>query len=153
MISAVMSRKWICVAKLAMCASSVMTDGFHTTTCSRGITTYRLLEKAKHLLAHVPTYSGHDGSSGIKFIAMADNYMHCNQETTHRMISAVMARLTLDSVAAHWPEAQIISAVRSYWKGPSFYTAPDMTAYGFPDSMQGWYEFHAMFLDRFTSPY
>jgi hypothetical protein len=125
----------------------------HTTRRSRGITTYRLLEMAEHLLAHVPTYSGHDGSSGIKFIAIADNYMHCNQETAHRMISAVTARLTPDSVAVHWHEAQIMSAVRSHWKGPSFDTAPGMTAYGFPDYMQGWYEFCAMFLDRFTAPY
>jgi hypothetical protein len=124
----------------------------HTTTRSRGITTYRLLKEAEHLLAHVPTYSGHDGSSGIKFIAIADNYMHCNQETAHRMISAVTARLTPDFVAAHWHEAQIMSAVRSHWKGPSFDTAPGMTAYRFPDSMQGWYEFRAMSLDRFTSP-
>ena len=28
-----------------------------------------------------------------------------------------------------------------------------MTAYGFPDSMQGWYQFREMFLTRFTSPY
>jgi hypothetical protein len=73
----------------------------HTVHRSKGITTYRLLKKAEHLLSHVPTYSGHDGSSGIKFIAIADNYMHCNQETAHRMISAVTARLTPDSVAAH----------------------------------------------------
>ncbi len=125
----------------------------HTTTRSQGITTYRLLEKAEHLLAHVPTYSGHDGSSGIKFIAIADNYMHCNQETAHRMISAVTARLTPDSVAAHWHEAQIMSAVRAHWKGPSFDSAPGMTAYGFPDSLQGWYQFRTMFLDRWTSPY
>jgi hypothetical protein len=69
------------------------------------------------------------------------------------MISAVTARLTPDSVAAYWHEAQIMSAVRAHWKGPSFETAPGMTAYGFPDSMQGWYQFREMFLTRFTSPY
>jgi hypothetical protein len=79
--------------------------------------------------------------------------MHCNQETAHRMISAVTARLTPDSVAAHWHEAQIMSAVRAHWKGPSFDSAPGMTAYGFPDSLQGWYQFRTMFLDRWTSPY
>jgi hypothetical protein len=79
--------------------------------------------------------------------------MHCNQETAHRMFSAVMARLTPDSVAAHWHEAQIMSAVHAHWKGPSFDSAPGMTAYGCPDSMQGWYQFRTMFLERFTSPY
>jgi hypothetical protein len=74
-----------------------MHHGRHTSSHSQatGITTSRLLEKAEHLLAHEPTYSGHDGASGIKFIAIADNYIHCNQETAHRMIAAVTARLTL----------------------------------------------------------
>jgi hypothetical protein len=130
---------------------NVSTDGFHhTTTRSQGVTTYTLLEKAEHLLAHVPTYSGQDGSSGIKFIAIADNYMQCNQETAHRMISAVTARFTPDSAASHWHKAQCKTARRPHWRGPS---TPPSARRGFQDTMQGWYDFRSMFLDRFTPPH
>jgi hypothetical protein len=81
------------------------------------VVAYKLKEKAEHLLSHIPTYDGHEGSSGIKFISMADDYMHNNQETCHRMITAVTSRLTPDSVAAHWHEAQVMAAVRSHWEG------------------------------------
>jgi hypothetical protein len=89
---------------------------YHNSTrdFDNNIVTYQLQEKAEQLLSHIPTYDGHEGSSGIKFISMADEYMHNNQETCHRMITAVTSRFTPDSVAAHWYEAHVMASVRSY---------------------------------------
>ena len=115
------------------------------------IVTYRLQEKAEHLLTHIPSYDGHEGSSGIKFISLADEFMHNNDETCHRMITALTSRFSPDSVAAHWHEAHVMRTVRSYWVGDDVKRPQGVKTYAFTNDMQGWYEFRNHFLARFTS--
>ena len=111
----------------------------------------RLQEKAEHLLSHIPAYDGHEGSSGIKFISLADEFMHNNDETCHRMITALTSRFTPDSVAAHWHEAHVMRTVPSYWVGDDNKRPQGVKTYAFTNDMQGWYEFRNHFLARFTS--
>jgi hypothetical protein len=87
------------------------------------------------------------------FISMADEYMHNNQENCHRMTTAVTSRFTLNSVAAHRHEAQVMASVRSYWGGANVNRPPGAKTYSFNNDMNGWYDFRNHFLKRFISEY
>jgi hypothetical protein len=87
-------------------------------------------------------------------MSKADAYMQANNETRHHMIATVTARLTPDSVAAHWHEAQVMTSLLAHSAGPNVNEAPGAhRPYKFSNNMEGWTTFKTDFLDRFTSQF